>query len=159
MATPSPRVGISPVDCPLRRPAALASVTSPTASVGDRGWGMRERLAVTPARTTDVADAAAVARRVLGLSRTATLQDTQRAYRLFASVTHPDHHDGASRAAAGFRTVRSAAAVLTDLQLSRTPDPHHLRALLDLPPPTPDPRIATVYCLPAPASATLDLAL
>ncbi len=112
---------------------------------------MRER------RLTSAGRAAAVAHRVLGLDPTATCQDTRRAYRLLASLTHPDHRPGDPRAAAEFRTVHAAAEVLTALRRGRTPAPHQVRTLLDLPRPGPDPRVVAAYCSPPPAPSTIDL--
>lgn len=113
---------------------------------------------MTGTRPADVARAVAAAHRTLGLARTATAADVKHAYRLFASLRHPDHNPGDPGAAEQFRTIRFAADVLTDVRAGRPPADHKIRALLGLPAPEPDPRIVAAYCPSVPVPS-IDLTL
>ena len=68
----------------------------------------------------------------LGLNSAATLADIKKAFRLKASALHPDKNP-APDAAARFRAVQEAYAVLSDADKRRAYDDNRRRNLLDSP--------------------------
>ena len=68
----------------------------------------------------------------LGLSSAATLADIKKAFRLKASSLHPDKNP-APDAAARFRAVQEAYAVLSDADKRKAYDDNRRRNLLDSP--------------------------
>ncbi|MGH8803944.1 MAG: DnaJ domain-containing protein, partial [Polaromonas sp.] len=68
----------------------------------------------------------------LGLNSAATLADVKRAFRQKASAWHPDKNP-AAEAAARFRAVQEAYAVLSDADKRQAYDDNRRRNLLDSP--------------------------
>ncbi|MGH8832121.1 MAG: J domain-containing protein [Polaromonas sp.] len=68
----------------------------------------------------------------LGLNSAATLADVKRAFRQKASAWHPDKNP-AAEAAARFRAVQEAYAVLSDVDKRQAYDDNRRRNLLDSP--------------------------
>lgn len=69
---------------------------------------------------------------VLNLRSSATLSDIKKAFRLQASIHHPDRN-AAPEAAARFRAVQEAYDVLTDAVRRKAYDDNRQRNLLDSP--------------------------
>ena len=68
----------------------------------------------------------------LGLNSAATLADVKKAFRQQASAWHPDKNP-AAQAAARFRAVQEAYAVLSDADKRQAYDDNRRRNLLDSP--------------------------
>lgn len=68
--------------------------------------------------TTDVKDPYDV----LGVARTATAEDIQKAYRKLAKKLHPDLNPGDKQAEAGFKELSAAYAILSDAEKRRRYD-------------------------------------